>query len=167
MGLDYTFLLGAGGGKVLVLHFDWWSVTLHSAEKGTPRSRAEPRWTRSDVSLHWETSCGHTHAHTLKQLTTLIIIMIFLSYCLWERLVASSGTAASVIYFSHTCGRATLIAVINSDVITFSIDKALSRCRVRGWQLFFDLGNVLRVEVVKEALTNQIILREDTKKNTK
>lgn len=128
------------------------------------RAEMDQEWCQSSLGDQLWT---HTHAHTLKQLTTPIIIMIFLSYCLWERLVASSGTAASVIYFSHTCGRATLIAVINSDVITFSIDKALSRCRVRGWQLFFDLGNVLRVEVVKEALTNQIILREDTKKNTK
>lgn len=43
-------------------------------------------------------------------------------------------------------------------LLTFSVNEPLSRGRIRRGQLLFDLGNVLGVKVVKQALTYQVIL---------
>lgn len=52
-----------------------------------------------------------------------------------------------------------------SSGLTFSVDESFSRGRVRGGELLFDLGNVLRVKVVEEALANQVVL--ETAKKTR
>lgn len=45
-----------------------------------------------------------------------------------------------------------------ADGLTFSVDESFSRGRIGGGQLLFDLGDVLRVKVVEEALANQVVL---------
>lgn len=48
-------------------------------------------------------------------------------------------------------------------LLTFSIDESLSWGCIRGRQLLFDLGDVLGVKVVKQALTYQVILERREK----
>lgn len=45
--------------------------------------------------------------------------------------------------------------------LTLSVDEPLSRSRVGGGQLLFDLGDVLGVKVVEQALTYQVVLETE------
>lgn len=47
-----TFLFGAGGREVFVLHFNRGPVALHPAEEGTPGPGAESGRAGGDVRLH-------------------------------------------------------------------------------------------------------------------
>lgn len=49
--------------------------------------------------------------------------------------------------------------------LTFSIDEPLPRGRVGGGQLLFDLGDVLGVKVVEQALAYQVVLDTEGEKD--
>jgi len=53
-----TFLFGAGGREVFVLHFNRGPVALHPAEEGTPGPGTESGRAGGDVRLHRQARCN-------------------------------------------------------------------------------------------------------------